>query len=70
MRVGVGVIVGFDAEEEAGGLRGEFEGLCGGGAVLGVCLRVGPGGNVAVFEPAGRRAEGMRVDVAVLLDVG
>lgn len=68
--VGVGVVVGFDAEEEAGELGGGFEGLCGGGAVFLVGFGVGPGGHVAVFEPGGGGAEGVRVDVAVLVGDG
>lgn len=65
--VGVGVVVGFDAEEEAGGLGGGFEGLCGGGAVFFVGFGVGPRGHVAVFEPGGGGTEGVSVDVAVLV---
>lgn len=43
MGVGVRVVVGFDAEEEASELGGEFESLCGGRTVFGVFLQVGLG---------------------------
>lgn len=64
--VSVGIVVGFDAKEEARELGGGSEGLSGGGTVFGVCLRVGPGRHVGVFEPGGGGAERVGVDVAVL----